>query len=99
MTQIGLILASASGVRRKLLADAGLQFDAVDSLVDEDAVKAGFANGDQSPEDATDALALALADAKAVSLCGKVTFAPMKSSRCRWRIVSAASSGFTASSS
>lgn len=68
MTQIGLILASASGVRRKLLTDAGLRFEAVDSLVDEDAVKAGFANSDQNPEDATDALALALAEAKALAV-------------------------------
>jgi len=37
--------------------------------------------------------------AKPVSLCGTVTFAPMKSSLWRWRIVSAASSGFTASNS
>ncbi len=68
MTQKRLILASASGVRRKLLADAGLHFEAVDSLVDEGAVKAGFANGDKSPEEATDALALALAEAKALAV-------------------------------
>lgn len=68
MTQTKLILASASGVRRKLLTDAGLQFEAVDSLVDEDAVKGEFASGDQTPEDATDALALALAEAKALAV-------------------------------
>lgn len=68
MTKTNLILASASGIRRKLLTDAGLRFEAVDSLVDEDAIKAGFAASDKSAEEATDTLALALAAEKALAV-------------------------------
>src|SRR5690606_25467817 len=68
MTQIGLILASASGVLRKVITDSGIRFDAVVSLADEEEVKEGFANSEQIPEDATDALALALAEAKALAV-------------------------------
>ena len=71
MTVSPLILASASAVRAKLLADAGLRFDAVDSRVDEDAIKAGFARSDSrgsNAENETDALALKLAEAKALAV-------------------------------
>ncbi|WP_421864205.1 Maf family protein [Parvibaculum sp.] len=66
-----LILASGSAVRQKLLADAGLTFTAEDSRVDEDAIKAGFADGEDGPEAATDALALKLAEAKALAVSAK----------------------------
>ncbi|MBO6634649.1 Maf family protein [Parvibaculum sp.] len=71
MPASSLILASASAVRAKLLADAGLRFEAVDSRVDEDAIKAGFAKGDKqhgNAESETDALALKLAEAKALAV-------------------------------
>lgn len=71
MPASSLILASASAVRAKLLADAGLRFEAVDSRVDEDAIKAGFAQSDKGhgdPENETDALALKLAEAKALAV-------------------------------
>jgi septum formation protein len=54
-----LVLASGSAVRMALLRNAGLDFRAQDSRVDEDAVKKRFAGSD------TDALALNLAEAKA----------------------------------
>jgi len=66
-----LILASGSAVRQKLLADAGLVFTAEDSRVDEDEIKAGFADGEDDPEAATDALALKLAEAKALAVSAK----------------------------
>lgn len=71
MAATSLILASASAVRAKLLNDAGLRFEAVDSRVDEDAIKAGFAQSDSGGGDAnaqTDALALKLAEAKALAV-------------------------------
>ncbi|PKQ03829.1 MAG: septum formation inhibitor Maf [Alphaproteobacteria bacterium HGW-Alphaproteobacteria-12] len=75
MTVTPLILASGSAVRQKLLAEAGLAFTAEDSRVDEDALKAGFAQGeagsDADAEAATDALALALAEAKALAVSAK----------------------------
>lgn len=75
MTDTPLILASGSAVRQKLLADAGLSFTAEDSRLDEDAIKAGFAPGeavrDASPEAETDALALTLAEAKAIAVSAK----------------------------
>jgi septum formation protein len=55
-----LVLASKSAVRTRLLAAAGVEFEAVDSGVDEAAAKAGLAG--QTPQ----AVALALAEAKAV---------------------------------
>ena len=66
-----LILASGSAVRQKLLADAGLAFTAEDSRVDEDAIKAGFADGEEDAETATDRLALKLAEAKALAVSAK----------------------------
>lgn len=55
-----LILASGSAVRATLLRQAGLAFEAQNSRVDEDFTKERFANSD------TDALAIKLAEAKAV---------------------------------
>lgn len=55
-----LVLASKSAVRTRLLAAAGVEFEAVDSGVDESAAKAGLAG--QTPE----AVAGALAEAKAL---------------------------------
>lgn len=66
-----LILASGSAVRQKLLADAGLAFTAEDSRVDEDAIKAGFADGEEEADASTDRLALKLAEAKAVAVSAK----------------------------
>lgn len=63
MSSPSLILASASAVRARLLQDAGLAFTAMDSRVDEDALKERFA-GSNSDAD-TDALTLELAEAKA----------------------------------
>lgn len=71
MTSPSLILASGSAVRRKLLADAGLAFTAEDSRVDEDAIKAGFADSDRNTEDETDELALKLAEAKALAVSAR----------------------------
>jgi septum formation protein len=55
-----LVLASKSAVRTRLLAAAGVEFEAVDSGLDEAAAKVGMAG--QTP----DAVALALAEAKAL---------------------------------
>lgn len=66
-----LILASASSVRQTLLRNAGLVFEAVDSRVDEDAIKAGFAEGDRDRDAATDALALKLAEEKALAVSAR----------------------------
>jgi septum formation protein len=63
-----LVLASGSAVRARLLADAGLAFDVRDSRVDEDVVKRRFARSDGNSD--TDALALALADEKALAVSG-----------------------------
>lgn len=75
MTATSLILASGSAVRQKLLAEAGLAFTAEDSRVDEDALKTGFAQGEAgrhaTPEAETDALALVLAEAKALAVSAK----------------------------
>lgn len=71
MAETKLILASASAVRRKLLEDAGLEFEAVDSQADEDAIKQGFAAGDLTPDEATDALALKLAEEKALAVSAR----------------------------
>ncbi|MCY3980324.1 MAG: Maf family protein, partial [Alphaproteobacteria bacterium] len=56
------ILASASAVRARLLAGAGVQVERIASGVDEDAVKAAFTGLD------ADSLALALAEAKAAAI-------------------------------
>ncbi len=66
-----LILASASSVRQTLLRNAGLEFEAVDSRADEDAIKAGFAEGDLERDAATDALALKLAEEKALAVSAR----------------------------
>lgn len=66
-----LILASASTVRQTLLRNAGLAFEAVDSRADEDAIKAGFAEGDLERDAATDALALKLAEEKALAVSAR----------------------------
>ncbi|MHB8284901.1 MAG: Maf family protein [Caulobacteraceae bacterium] len=59
-----LTLASQSAARRKLLADAGLTFDAISSKVDEDRLKSGLLAQGASPSE----IALALAQAKAVDV-------------------------------
>jgi len=59
-----IILASASTVRRKLLTDAGLDFEALSSDVDEDAIKERYRSEGRSVEDT----ALALAQAKALAV-------------------------------
>ena len=61
-----LILASASAVRASLLRQAGLDFHVRDSRVDEDAVKKSFA--DSTDDGDTDALALRLAEEKALAV-------------------------------
>lgn len=63
-----LILASTSAARRKLLENAGLSFDAMPPMVDEDALKEGLRAEGNSPRDIADALA----EAKAVRLSGKI---------------------------
>jgi septum formation protein len=55
-----LVLASKSAVRTRLLAAAGVEFEAVDSGLDETVAKAGLVG--QAP----DVVALALAEAKAL---------------------------------
>lgn len=62
MLASSLILASGSSVRATLLRNAGLAFTVQDSRVDEDAIKKRFVGGD------TDALALKLAEAKALAV-------------------------------
>ncbi len=61
-----LVLASGSAVRARLLRDAGLAFEVRDSRVDEDVVKKRFAESDDRAD--TDALALKLADEKALAV-------------------------------
>jgi septum formation protein len=61
---IQLTLASQSAARRKLLADAGLNFDAVSSRVDEDSLKADLLGQGNSPSE----IAMALAEAKAIDV-------------------------------
>jgi septum formation protein len=55
-----LILASGSSIRRKMLEDAGVEFDVVRPEVDEAALKAGMDDGET--------IALELAKAKAASV-------------------------------
>lgn len=55
-----LILASGSAIRRKILEDAGVEFEAVPANIDEEAEKAGKTD--------LDAIAQGLAEAKAVAV-------------------------------
>ncbi|MGI3186124.1 Maf family protein [Nioella aestuarii] len=55
MTQI--ILASSSGIRQTLLANAGIPFTALPARIDEDAIKASLLAEDATPRDVADALA------------------------------------------
>lgn len=57
-----LVLASGSAVRATLLRQAGLSFEVQNSRVDEDLIKERFADSD------TDALAIKLAEAKAIAV-------------------------------
>jgi septum formation protein len=57
---LALILASSSVIRRQMLDSGGVEYEAVPSSVDETAVKAG--------SDCPDAIALALAEAKALDV-------------------------------
>jgi septum formation protein len=52
-----LILASQSNARRALLEAAGISFEAMSPMVDEDAAKASFCSDGISPRDLADALA------------------------------------------
>ncbi len=64
MVDQSLILASTSKSRQSLLRNAGLEFDCLDSKLDEDAVKAAFLNSN-ADQDIAD-LAMILAQAKAM---------------------------------
>lgn len=59
-----IILASGSFIRRKLMTDAGLDFDWQDARVDEDAIKDSLKAAGAKPRDVADALA----EAKAVKV-------------------------------
>jgi septum formation protein len=63
MTQ-RIILASGSPFRRKLLENAGIDFEAIAALIDERAVEAPLEGSGASPED----VALVLAEAKALDV-------------------------------
>jgi septum formation protein len=52
-----IILASASDIRRRLLANAGVAVQVVEPRVDEESVKAALAEEGASPRDVADALA------------------------------------------
>jgi septum formation protein len=52
-----LILASASEIRRQLLANAGLNVEAVPARIDEDAIRAALDSEGASPRDIADTLA------------------------------------------
>lgn len=65
MTQ--LILASTSAARRMILAQAGVDCDAIAPMVDEDAIKQSLLDHSVSARDIADALA----EAKAVKLSSK----------------------------
>lgn len=68
-----LILGSGSAVRAMLLSQAGVEFEVMTSQVDEDEIKAGFAQSEQLGDTgfATDKLALKLAEAKALAVAAK----------------------------
>jgi septum formation protein len=57
MTNARLLLASQSASRRRMLADAAVPFETVDSGVDEDALKAGLIEDGFGARDLADALA------------------------------------------
>jgi septum formation protein len=59
-----IILASASAIRRELLANAGLQFDVVPSEIDERAAEEPLVDAGMSADD----IALVLAETKAVTV-------------------------------
>ena len=65
-----LILGSGSAVRAMLLDQAGIHFEVVTSEVDEDKIKAEFAEREQLGDTgfATDKLAMKLAEAKALAV-------------------------------
>jgi septum formation protein len=52
-----LILASASEIRRQLLANAGLQVEAIPARVDEDSIRAALESEGANPRDIADTLA------------------------------------------
>jgi septum formation protein len=62
-----LILASQSSARRAVLNAAGLAFEAMSSMVDEESAKAALRAGGISPRDLADALA----ELKALKLSGR----------------------------
>lgn len=62
-----LILASTSKARRQILENAGLSFDAMAPMVDEEALKLALEQENLSPRDLADALA----EAKAVKVSAK----------------------------
>ncbi len=67
MSAANIVLASTSAVRKRLLTDAGVAFEAVAPGVDEDAVKASLLAEGVGSRDIADALA----EAKAVKVSGK----------------------------
>lgn len=62
-----LILASGSPFRKKLLENAGIDFEATPAAIDERAVEAPLEGSGASPED----VALVLAEAKALNVSGR----------------------------
>ncbi|MFN3749683.1 MAG: Maf family protein [Sphingorhabdus sp.] len=62
-----IILASTSNARRQILENAGLSFDAMAPMVDEEALKLALEQENLSPRDLADALA----EAKAVKVSAK----------------------------
>ena len=62
-----IILASTSSARRQILENAGLSFDAMASMVDEEALKFALEQENLSPRDLADALA----EAKALKISAK----------------------------
>ncbi len=60
----GIVLASGSPFRRKMLDDAGVTFDVAKPEIDERAVEAAIGDAEVTPED----LALILAEAKALDV-------------------------------
>lgn len=56
-THTSLILASGSEIRKSLLSNAGLSFDVVKPMVDEDALKLALLAENASPRDIADGLA------------------------------------------
>lgn len=62
-----IILASTSSARRQILENAGLSFDAMAPMVDEEALKLGLEQENLSPRDLADALA----EAKALKISAK----------------------------